>query len=102
MIGVDITSIKRFKNKNIAFVKKVLSLEEFNEWENVENKELYLAQKWSIKEAIFKANNNYHNYAKMNIVREKNGKFSFKNFLISTSKENEYVIAFVMEEKNDV
>lgn len=32
-IGVDITSIKRFKDKKINFVKKVLSINEFIEWE---------------------------------------------------------------------
>ena len=53
MIGIDLTSIKRFKNKKLNFVQKVLSDDEFLEWQNIENKELYLAQRWSIKEAIF-------------------------------------------------
>lgn len=97
MIGVDITSIKRFANRKLNFVKKVLSDEEFIEWEKVENKDLYIAQRWAIKEAIFKANNDYHDYHKINIIRDEKGVFIFKNFKISTSKENEYVIAFVME-----
>ena len=97
MIGIDITSIERFKDKKISFVKKILSNEEFNEWEKSENKELYLAQRWSIKEALFKADNNLHDFHQINIKRNKKGIFEFLNFKITTSKENEYVIAFVMK-----
>lgn len=96
MIGIDLTSIERFKNKKINFVRKVLSSDEFLEWQNVENKELFLAQRWSIKEAIFKANNNFHDFRKINIKRNQKGFFEFEDFKISTSKENEYVIAFVI------
>ena len=94
MIGIDLTSIKRFKNKKLNFVQKVLSDDEFLEWQNIENKELYLAQRWSIKEAIFKANNDFHDFKKINIKRNSKGVFEFQDFKISTSKENEYVIAF--------
>lgn len=99
MIGVDITSIKRFENKKINFIKKVLSNEEFLEWEKTENKELYVAQRWAIKEALFKANNDLHDYHNINIKRNQKGAFEFQNYKISTSKENEYVIAFVIGEK---
>lgn len=100
MIGVDITSVKRFEGKKISFVKKILSDEEFQEWESVENKELFLAQRWSIKEALFKANNKLHDFHNINVTRNEKGVFEYKNFKISTSKENEYVIAFVVEVKN--
>ena len=101
-IGVDITSIKRFEDKKINFIKKVLSDNEFIEWEKTENKLLYLAQRWAIKEALFKANNNLHDYHLINIERDKKGIFKYKNYKISTPKENEYVIAFVIGEiKND-
>lgn len=101
-IGVDITSIKRFEDKKINFIKKVLSDNEFIEWKKTENKLLYLAQRWAIKEALFKANNNLHDYHLINIERDKKGIFKYKNYKISTSKENEYVIAFVIGEiKND-
>ena len=96
MIGVDITSINRFKDKKINFFKRILSDEEFKEWEKSENKELYAAQRWAIKEAIFKADNNFHNFHNINLKKNEKGVFVFKNFKISTSKENEYVIAFVM------
>lgn len=96
MIGVDITSIKRFENKKVNFVKKVLSDEEFKEWEKSENKLLYVAQRWAIKEALFKANNDLHDYHKINLKRNEKGVFIYENYKISTSKENEYVIAFVM------
>lgn len=95
-IGTDITSIKRFENKKISFIKKILSDEEFKEWESTKNKELYLAQRWSIKEALFKADNSLHNFNLINIKRNEKGVFQFENFKISTSKENDYVIAFVL------
>lgn len=100
MIGVDITSIERFKEKKDNFVRKVLSIEEYEEWKKAENKDLFIAQRWAIKEALFKANNNLHDYHKINITRNSKGVFVFENYLISTSKENEYVIAFVMENLN--
>ncbi len=97
MIGVDITSIRRFENKKDSFFKKILSNDEFKEWLNAENKCLYAAQRWAIKEALFKADNNLHNYHDINIKRNIRGYFEFKNFKISTSKEDDYVIAFVMK-----
>ncbi len=100
-IGVDITSINRFKDKKINFVKKVLSNQEYKEWEYSENKLLYIAQRWAIKEALFKANNDLHDYHLINIERNKSGVFIYKDYKISTSKENEYVIAFVIGESND-
>ena len=102
-IGVDITSIKRFEDKKINFIKKVLSDNEFIEYTNRTITDLvYVAQRWAIKEALFKANNNLHDYHLINIERDKKGIFKYKNYKISTSKENEYVIAFVIGEiKND-
>lgn len=97
MVGIDITSIKRFTNKGIAFAKKVLSEAEFLAWQQASQPALFLAQRWAIKEAIFKANNNYHNFSQINLTREAAGHFSFKNFRISTSKEDDYVVAFVIE-----
>ena len=55
-----------------------------------------------IEDSLFKANNNLHDYHLINIERDKKGIFKYKNYKISTSKENEYVIAFVIGEiKND-
>lgn len=99
MIGVDITSIERFKNKKINLFKKILSDEEFDQWKKSENKELFAAQRWAIKEALFKADNSLHDFHNINIKRDKRGAFIFKDFLISTSKENEYVVAFVLSRK---
>ncbi len=97
-IGVDITSIKRFENKKDSFIKKVLSDQEYKEWLEAENKELYVAQRWAIKEALFKANNELHDYHNIDIKRNPKGFFEFQNYKISTSKENEYVVAFVVGE----
>lgn len=99
MIGVDITSVKRFENKKISFVKKFLSKDEINEWELSENKSLFLAQRWSIKESLFKANNKFYDFSIINIRRNNKGKFEFENYEISTSKEDDYVISMVIERK---
>ena len=99
MIGIDITSIKRFENKTEQFAKTILSDAEFIAWKESEQKALFLAQRWSIKEAIFKANNKYHNFHNIDIVCQSSGKFSFENFEISNSKEDDYVVAFVLEGK---
>lgn len=97
MIGVDITSIKRFENKKSSFIKKVLSSDEIRDWLICKDKNLFIAQRWAIKEAIFKANNEYHDFSKINLKRSDKGNFIFKNFLISTSKEKDLIIAFVIE-----
>lgn len=100
MIGIDITSIKRFEDKKENFVKKILSSEEYELWKKSDNKNLFIAQRWSIKEALFKADNNLHDYHKINIKRDPKGFFVFDNFIISTSKEDDYVIAFVIKKNN--
>ena len=97
MIGIDITSVKRFVDKSTPFAKKVLSAAEFVQWQISSNQALFLAQRWAIKEAIFKANNQYYDFGSINIVRQASGQFAFANFAISTSKEDDYVVAFVME-----
>lgn len=99
MIGTDITSIRRFNNKKISFVKRILSPEEIKGWNASENKSLFLAQRWSIKESLFKANNDFHDFSTINIKRNSKGKFEFKNYEISTSKEDDYVISVVLERK---
>ena len=99
MIGIDITSIDRFRNKDENFAKKILSNEEFLEWTNDEFKEIYLATRWAIKEAIFKSDNMFSNFSNINIGKI-NGKYCFNNFEISTSSENDYVIAIALKNKD--
>lgn len=100
MIGIDITSIIRFENKGEKFAKKILSKQEFNLWKSEEFRAGFLATRWAIKEAIFKCNNDFYCFNEINLDKI-NGKYIFKNFQISTSKENNYVIAIAIEKKED-
>ncbi|SYV92463.1 Holo-[acyl-carrier protein]synthase, partial [Mycoplasmopsis synoviae] len=48
-LGVDLVTISRFKNKNKEFIERLLSEEEFvefNKLDNEESKELFLARSW--------------------------------------------------------
>ncbi|MGL5617469.1 MAG: 4'-phosphopantetheinyl transferase superfamily protein [Metamycoplasmataceae bacterium] len=100
MIGIDITSIERFKNKDEKFAKRILSKDEFIDWRNVEYKDVFLATRWAIKEAIFKSDNKYSNFSKVN-VQKINNKYYFKSFGISTSRENDYIIAIAIKNKDE-
>ncbi|WP_029513466.1 4'-phosphopantetheinyl transferase superfamily protein [Mycoplasmopsis primatum] len=97
-IGVDMTSLSRFSNVNENFIKRILSVEELREYENIElesSKIKYLAIKWSIKESMFKINNNYSAFNKITIFK-KRGKYYHPGFDISTSCEGDLIISVVL------
>lgn len=102
MIGIDITHISRFKNKNYDFAKKILSNEELAEFMSIDSdqKSLYLAKMWSIKEAIFKADNSFFKFSKINLVK-KNNKWSFLNFEISVSHDGDILVSVVIKRKEE-
>lgn len=99
MVGIDITSIERFKNKDKSFARKILSDEEFLEWLNYESKDVFLATRWAIKEAIYKSDNTFSNFSNINI-KKINEKYYFAFFEISTSRENEYIVAIALKSKD--
>lgn len=99
MIGVDIAKISRFQNPEERFLQRILSPTELEEYYNkTKNQALFLATRWAIKEAIFKADNQYFQFDKINIVKKIRTYF-FEGFVISTSKEADLVIAFVIKLK---
>ncbi|MGZ9428356.1 4'-phosphopantetheinyl transferase superfamily protein [Mycoplasma sp. 1012] len=98
MIGVDIISISRFKGKKENFIKRILSENEWNSFVKTENKEKFLATRWAIKEAIFKADNKYFNFKQIDIYKE-NKKYKFQNFEISTSNDEDTVIAVAIKKE---
>lgn len=105
MIGVDITKISRFKNLDQNVIKRFLSVEEFKKYQTLnENvKDRFLATRWAIKEAIFKADNSYYSFNKINLFK-KEGRYTTaeNNFYISTSTEEDILIAYVQrKEKNE-
>ena len=93
------TSIDRFKNKNESFAKKILSKEEYLEWIISEKKDIFLATRWAIKEAIFKSDNNFSNFNNINL-KKVNQKYCFQEFQISTSREKNYIIAIALKKKD--
>jgi len=98
MSTIDLTNINRFKNKDENFVNKVLHEAEKKDYEVCLNKPKFLATRWAIKEAIFKTDNKYVSFNKINIVK-KNLQYTFENFSISTTSEDNYIIAIVEKRK---
>ncbi|MGL4183785.1 MAG: 4'-phosphopantetheinyl transferase superfamily protein [Metamycoplasmataceae bacterium] len=97
MIGVDLTKISRFENLELDLISKILSPKEITAYKalNPDLKAKYVATRWAIKEAIFKANNKYSNFSKIYINKTEKV-YSFKEFQISVSNEGDYIIAFVI------
>ncbi len=98
MHGIDLTKISRFENVNETFLKKVLSPEELIEYEEVQNKAKYVAGRWAIKEALFKADNSLSTFHKINIVK-KNRTYIYSGYIITTTNEGDYYLASVIKEK---
>ena len=96
MIGVDLTTISRFKNCSDNFVSRVLSQQELKSYLQQKNKSLFLATRWAIKEALFKADNQLNEFKAITIEKIAN-RYCYKNFYISTSKEQDLVIATVIK-----
>ena len=97
-IGVDILSISRV---NFKIANKVLSEEElviFNSITNERVKREYLAERFAVKEALFKADNSYFNYDQVSILNDEKGKPYLKNIngFVSISHDNGMVCAFVV------
>lgn len=98
MLGIDLTKISRFENQNKRFLTKALHPEEIKEYEQTENKAAYLATRWAIKEALFKADNNLFSFSGIRILK-KDRVYTFPGYIISTSNEDDYVIAVAQKEK---
>ena len=97
-IGVDILSIERIDFK---IAKKVLSNEEREIFDSISNEKLkkeYLAERFAVKEALFKADNSYFNYDEVTVLNDEKGKPYFKdiNGLVSIAHDNGMVCAFVV------
>jgi len=100
-IGVDILSIDRIDFK---IAKKVLSLEENKIFESIANEKLkkeYLAERFAVKEALFKADNSYYNYSSVSILNDEKGKPYLKdiNGFVSIAHDGGMVCAFVVLNK---
>lgn len=97
-IGVDILSIERIDYK---IARKVLSSEELEIFNSIANDKLkreYLAERFAVKEALFKADNAYFNYDQVTVLNDEKGKPYFKdiNGLVTIAHDNGMVCAFVV------
>ena len=97
-IGVDILSINRIDFK---IARKVLSSEELEMFNSIDNEKLkreYLAERFAVKEALFKADNTYFNYDKISILNDEKGKPYLKdiNGFVSIAHDGGMVCAFVV------
>lgn len=105
MIGIDIANIQRFRNKSQTFLKKILHNEEILEYSLLdfeEDKLRFLATRWAIKEALFKCDNSFFYFNKINLKyndRKYFIEYFEKQFFISTSNEENIVVAVVMKIK---
>ena len=108
-IGIDIVEFSRLDAiKNIAaFIHKVLSTDEQTLYENVEHekrKKEFLAGRFALKEAIYKANNDFckdKNYADFSILIDDAGapyvaKPSGINCKLTLSHSENYVVAMAI------
>lgn len=99
-VGIDIVKISRFENKDIHFIKRVLTEKELLVYNNLleEKKAQYLASRWACKEAIFKANKDEH-YLSYSILNKDNGEpyvDGHEEIKISISHDGEYAVASVL------
>lgn len=99
-IGIDIVKISRFENKDIHFIKRVLTEKELLVYNNLieEKKTQYLASRWASKEAIYKANKDEH-YLSYSILNKENGEpyvDGHEEIKISISHDGEYAVASVL------
>ncbi|WP_373590045.1 holo-ACP synthase [Metamycoplasma equirhinis] len=99
MIGIDLVSISRFKNISKRAIRKILHPNEINEYIGLseERKTIYIASRWAIKEALFKVDNQFIFFNKIEILKSQHGKYLFKDFEISTSDEDNLIIAIVLK-----
>ncbi|TPR54317.1 4'-phosphopantetheinyl transferase superfamily protein [Metamycoplasma neophronis] len=101
MVGVDLSRIYRFKKVKRNLIEKILHPKEILEYDKLSKKDKpkYLASRWAIKEAIFKADNQYFFFNQILIIKTLEGRYLFEGFEISTSNEGDLVIAFVIKKQ---
>ena len=102
-IGIDVTNINFFHNKSITFVKRILTTTEYSEFlkTDLSLQTKFLATRWALKEAAFKAVSEFHNILFTNIEFIKNNKgfytcTTFNNLKCSVSYNNNQVFAIAL------
>ncbi|MFA7100800.1 MAG: holo-ACP synthase [Bacilli bacterium] len=102
-IGVDVTMLTRFIAKDDAFIKRILTPNEYQQFSGLNDirQVEYLAGRFCGKEAYYKACKNrqisYHDVELLD-DKEKGLTISDPHAHISISHDGDYVIAFVVVE----
>lgn len=101
-IGVDLTTVSRFNNIKKHFIKRMLTDIEYDLYLKCkkENRTEFLAARWAVKEAIFKANNDI-GYLHYSLLHKENGKpyiLDHPEIKVSLSHEKDTLIALVLIE----
>ncbi|WP_406617313.1 4'-phosphopantetheinyl transferase superfamily protein [Mycoplasmopsis adleri] len=98
MLGVDLAKINRFDNVSDDFIERFLSPAEIIEFNKIKDNSIlrskYAATHWAIKEALLKADGKLNKFKEISITKI-DGKYHFLDFEISTSNEDDMVIAIV-------
>ena len=89
-------TISRFKDTKKDVIKAILHPKEVKAFSQSQNKPLFLATRWAIKEALFKADNKLSHFSKINVAMQ-NQQYYYPGYKISTTKEGDYYIAIVMK-----
>lgn len=112
-VGNDITRISRFESRisNLKFVQNVLSITEFNKYNelNKNDKILFLAKRWCFKEAYLKMLGmsilNYKIFQDLTLVNKKGQKPYLKqdeHVDVSISHEDDYLYITCVKGDKDV
>lgn len=101
-IGIDVTNIERFKNKKDFFAKRILTKNEYSVYLNTDEslKAKFLAVRWALKEATYKAISNFENIFFTNIefikVDNKYKCVTFERVEVSVSYNNNLIYAIAL------
>ncbi len=98
-IGVDLVDYKRI---DLKIARKVLSSEEMSVFNSLKEhlKKEYLAERFAVKEALYKADNSLYNYDKISVLNDEKGKPFLKDLkgYVSITHDGGLVCAFVILE----
>ena len=96
-IGIDLVDIKRIK---LDLARKILSVDEMHQFDKLSDirKKEYLAGRFAVKEAYFKASGKNTDFQKLSVINDENGKpnLNIERSIVSISHETDYVVAVVI------
>lgn len=102
-IGIDVTEFDRFKQLSDRFIRRFLTENEYSEFLKTDNigKTKFLASRWALKEAVFKATSkkNPIPFTKIEFKKNNDGFVectTFENVKVSLSYTKNYVYAIAL------